>query len=166
MKNNAKENRQVGFTLIEIMMVIALIGILSIVTIVSMRSRQNQNKLKVAQAETEAIIKQAQSYALQGKKQGNVVPKYYGIKFSADGKSYSFCINSNDLDVDCSNPIESYQFKNGVMLSAGQGTQISFDVPYGNCRLSSASDNLTVTFKLDNSSRGMIINKGGAITEN
>ncbi len=167
-KNQIKKNKQKqsGFTLIEILLVVALIGILSVVTINSMKSGQNQNKLKAAQAETEAIIKLAQSYALQGRKQGNIVPKYYGVKFSVDGKSYSFCSNLNDADVDCNNLIESYQFKNGVMLSAGQGTQVSFDVPFGNCRLSSASDNLTLTFKFDNNSRGILINKGGAITEN
>ena len=160
------KKKEKGFTLIEILIVVALIGILSVVSITSMKSGQDQNKLKAAQAETESIIKLAQSYALQGKKQGNIVPKYYGVKFSVDGKNYSFCSNLNDTDVDCNNLIENYQFKNGVMLSAGQGTQISFDIPYGNCRLSSASDNLTLTFKFDNNSRGIIVNKGGAITEN
>ena len=164
MKKNRR--KQLGFTLIELMVIVAIIGIMTTIGFVSLKSGQNKNKLKSAQAEITATIKLAQSYALQGKKDNNdIVPKYYGVRFSADGKSYIFCSNSNATDTACSNPVGTYPLKNGVVLSAGQGSLVSFNVPYGNCSLSSGGS-LVIKVKIDSDEKTITINPGGSITEN
>ena len=162
MKKNSQ--KQKGFTLIELMIIVAMIGIMTTVGFVSLKSGQNQAKLKATQAEIATMIKLAQSYALQGKKQGAVMPKYYGVKFSADGKSYVFCSSGNAADLACNNSIETHSFSSGIALSVGQGTLLWFDIPNGNCKLSSGGS-LLLKLKLDSNEKTITINAGGSITE-
>ena len=165
-QKSKNKQQQKGFTLIELMVMIAVVGIMTTVGFVSLKSGQNKNKLKSAQAEITAMIKLAQSYALQGKKDNNdAVPKYYGVKFSADGKSYVFCSSSNATDYGCNNSIETHPFSGGINLSVGQNSLIWFDIPNGNCKLSSAGS-LLLTLKLDSNEKTITVSPGGSITEN
>ena len=160
-----KRQKQNGFTFIELMTVVAIIGIMTTVGFASLKTGQNQTKLKTAQAEIVALIKLAQSDALQGKEQGTVTPKYYGVKFSADGKSYIFCSNSNDADPNCSNFLQTYPLAGRVAISSGQNSLVRFDVPHGNCYLSSGST-LVVSLGIDSNTKTITISAGGAIAEN
>lgn len=160
-----KKIRKNGFTLIELMIIVAIIGIMTTVGFVSLKSGQNQAKLKATQTEIVALVKLAQSYALQGKKQGAVVPEYYGVKFSVDGSGYVFCSSSDSMDASCNNSIETHQFSDGVSMDLGRGSLVWFDVPFGNCRLSSVGS-LQLQLILDDAEKNIIISPGGSITEN
>jgi prepilin-type N-terminal cleavage/methylation domain-containing protein len=164
-KKTTKKTIKKGFTLIELMIIIAIIGTMTTVGFVSLKSGQNQAKLKATQAEIATMIKLAQSYALQGKKQGAVVPEYYGLKFSVDGTGYIFCSSSDATDLNCSNSIETHLFGGEIVLSAGQGSLLWFDIPNGNCQLSSAGS-LLLTLKLDSNEKSITVSPGGSITEN
>jgi len=77
-----------GFSFIELLTVIAIIGIMSAVAFVSLSSSKSSAKLSAAQREVAGAIKLAQSYALQGRMEtdeaggsGLAVPCGYGFHF-------------------------------------------------------------------------------------
>jgi len=72
-----------GFTLLELIVVIAIIGIMTSVGLVSLVPAKKQIALKTAQNEVTSAIKLAQSYALQGKSiQGVSDICGYGFEFT------------------------------------------------------------------------------------
>lgn len=101
-----------AFTLIELMAVIAIIGIMSAVAFVSLNSTKSASRLKTAQREVTSIIKLAQTYALQGKNQeypvGSgtfITPCGYGFRFkdTSDITNYEIFYNiaENNINQDC-----------------------------------------------------------------
>ena len=85
MQNIAKKHR--GFSFIELLTVISIIGIMSAVAFVSLSSSKSSAKLSAAQREVAGAIKLAQSYTLQGRMETNengsglAVPCGYGFHF-------------------------------------------------------------------------------------
>lgn len=157
-KNYKIAKKHKAVTLIELLAVIAIIGIMTAVTIVSMNSGKTQAKLKAAQSEVASSIKLAQSYALQGREQAGVTPRYYGIKFT-DDKTFVLCGGN----ATCDDSVEIYQLKDGVILTNDPLPAISFNVPHGNSNLPA---DLTLTFMLNSGSKSITISKSGSITEN
>jgi prepilin-type N-terminal cleavage/methylation domain-containing protein len=86
-----KNKKNQGFSLMELMMVIAIIGIMTVVGFASTSSIKKNSLLRASQNEIASAIKLVQSYALQGKTindAGNwVVPCEYGFEFT-DKSSY------------------------------------------------------------------------------
>ncbi|MFA5962307.1 MAG: prepilin-type N-terminal cleavage/methylation domain-containing protein [Parcubacteria group bacterium] len=154
-----RKKRQKGFTFVEVIIVIGIVGIMLSIGFVSLRPAQDLAKLKAAQSEVAADIKQAQSNALQGKMTGGSVPKYYGVRFNADGKTYYLCY-SNIL-TSCNNIIYTQKLKDGVASNAG-GKMMMFDVPNGNYK----SAALVITFTLNTKTKTVTIGANGSIAQN
>lgn len=76
-----------GFTFLELVIIISIIGIGASVAIVSLNSSKSYAKLKAAQADTATAIKMAQSFALQGKTQSGEKACGYGFRFT-DNQNY------------------------------------------------------------------------------
>jgi len=128
----------------ELLLVIAIIGIMATAGFVSLSSNQTNTKLQAAQREVASVIKLTQSYALQGKvaddKIGHMVtPCGYGFRF-IDSTHYEIFYNTwttggagyytdcTKMNTDFNNrhwkngtphsqTMESYQLNNGVTLS-------------------------------------------------
>jgi prepilin-type N-terminal cleavage/methylation domain-containing protein len=158
-----------GVTLLELLIVIGIISIMSAVVYVSFTPARNQARLKAAQTEVVATIKQAQSYALQGKmaisgtKSGQV-PARYGFKFLSDNQTYRifYCTACGGLDDET---VEEFSLaSNGVSLTspAYGSTRFDMDVPNGNYCLPSS---LSMTLGLSGISKTITVEKGGSITE-
>lgn len=103
MKTHFKSYRAV--TMIELLMVMAIISIMTTVGIASWQSSQADAKLRTAQREVAATVKLAQSYALQGKMQddgsGNMVtPCGYGFMFTSS-TAYQIFYNLPPAGTDC-----------------------------------------------------------------
>ena len=143
-----------GFTLLEAVITIAIIGILSGIGIVSLTSSRNQAKLKSAQTEVAATIKLAQSYALQGKNCDGNMPS-----------SYKFHIRNNkDYSIRCNDSIdvENYSLSGGVTL-APVGGFISFDVPNANTNIPLGT---SINFQSGSAIGTISINSHGGVTIN
>jgi len=144
----------------ELLIVIAIIGIMTTVGLVSLSSSRTNTKLQAAQREVASVIKLTQSYALQGKVaddgtgSGNMItPCGYGFRFKDSG-SYEIFYNNWTTGgwgkTDCtsmngdfndrywkngpphSKTLASFQLNNGVTLSSSvAATEIYFTVPDG-----------------------------------
>ena len=108
-----------GFTLLELLVVIAMIGILSSVLIVNLSGTKSNAKLRAAQREVASAIKQAHSWALEGKRFNNATPvKCWGVCIP-DDSSYKIIYNDvgNDCN-DCSKAAETYSLSGGAKFDA------------------------------------------------
>lgn len=59
---NLKNTKQSGFTIVELLIVIVVIGILAAITIVAFNGIQNRGKLSSAQSTANAVLKKAEAY--------------------------------------------------------------------------------------------------------
>lgn len=170
---------------VEMMIVIAIIGIIASVTIASFQPGRSSTRLKAAQREIVATIKLAQSYALNGKKQGGTTPCGYGFRFS-DSSHYeifynprggSSCVAKNSdpnqrhyLDSTNTPAAESFALSNNVTLNSLVGdTEIYFTIPHANVYDEAGSSYLspqTLTFIFGGATKTITINPGGYVNEN
>jgi prepilin-type N-terminal cleavage/methylation domain-containing protein len=157
-----------GFTVVEILVVIAIMLIMLSVALVSMRSASDNAKVKSAQREVASAIRLAQSDALQGKTMPSVgLPQCYVFKFTS-ATAYGIYYNNTDACPaanDQASPIESYTLNSGVKLTSPSlyaNTRITFSVPHGEA--SNAR-----TFVISNSSKSLsknvYVKTGGSVTE-
>ncbi|MCX6761804.1 MAG: GspH/FimT family pseudopilin [Candidatus Moranbacteria bacterium] len=149
-----------GFSFVELMVVIAIIGIMVAVVTVSFGGSRATTRLKAAQDEVTSAIKLAQSYALQGKiPAAGVKPSAYGFKFTSN-QSYQIFYVAGGVET----ALETYSLSDkGVTLTspAPASTRLTFDLPNGNFGGNSG----TLTFTYSGKSRQIDISSGGAVVE-
>lgn len=114
-----KTKNKNGFTLIEVMVVIAIIGIMTSISIVSFVTSRRNAALEAASREVESVLREAQNYALSGKNLTN--PSCTGFNVRNQGVSNYILFNN------CINM--PFSLKNGVVFS-NSGT-IRFVIPHG-----------------------------------
>lgn len=175
-------------TLIEMMTVIAIIGIITSVTIVSFQSGRADSRLRAAQREVAATIKLAQGYALQGKTQAGEVPCGYGFRFT-DTDSYEIFYNLLTGYTDCTEQnevagkrhwidaesiqAEPLELNNGVVLNTAVDvndnfTEIFFTVPHANAYKNDGSlydSPKIIEFNFAGIPKSITINEGGFVSE-
>lgn len=166
-----------GFTLIEIIISIGIIGILAATAIISMGPARSEAKLEMAQKEASSEIALAKAYALQGKTQGGTTPCGYGVYFS--GANYRIYYNS---DTDCetvnteasgsgkrkhsssSHELDTKTFSTGI--TATGNADVYFTVP--NARVHNSAGTLgSISFSLtdaSNNSKRVSVSDSGLIT--
>jgi prepilin-type N-terminal cleavage/methylation domain-containing protein len=173
-----------GFTFLELILVIAIIGIMSATSIVSLGALKVRANLKSAQSEVSATIETAKSYALQGKKQNGNTACGYGFRFK-DNKNYEIFYNKLSLS-DCATQnannaylhhrassisVFSGKLVNNVTLSspASNFTEIFFTIPHANVYNNTGSifNGSTFVFQANASnSKKIVIDKRASITSN
>lgn len=131
MKKNNKNKK--GFSFIELMITIAIMAIMSTITLVSMNKGRELWAVKTAAREVAATVRETQNYALTGK----------GLTASSVSCSYIFFWTTNSGNYGLKPPpagckVASYTLKNGVKFpGSGSTNSISFSVPFS---LSSSAD--------------------------
>lgn len=152
--NGAKK----GVTLIEMVIAIAIIGIMATATVFSLNENKNAKQAEVAAREVAASIRQVQNSALNGKQDGgNPLRKICGYGFyfaNALPNEYKFFYNYTDNAGDCAAISRDYNaeaptyvfetktFQGGTVISAGMETSaIYFDLPFTNVSYNGAAIN-------------------------
>lgn len=176
-----------GFTLVEVIIVVAIIGILSSVSLYSLTSSRNNKDLRTAQREISSSVSLARSYALQGIAIPNSTagaPCGYGFRFVSPESyeifyiktsssntcanfSYSGCLNSGSNCV----RLEEYTLSGNVRIKEDiAGTEIYFSVPHGDAYQNSGalfSDRtLTIETSSGSATKTIMIGASGSVVEN
>ena len=153
---NKRKTKLNGFNLLELMIVIAIIGVMSVVGIVSLNNSRYFSKLKSAQEEVSATLKTAQNYALQGKAQSSEVCGY-GFHFIPNQRYEIFYnkLNSTNKDCQTQNTNPAYLHHRGdSVVSDGP-----FQLPKGTILKSPAISNTELFFSIP---RANVFNRNGA----
>jgi type II secretory pathway pseudopilin PulG len=161
MKKRYKKN--FGFTIVELLVIIAIMGIMLAVGMISLTKGSSDAKIISAQREVASAIRTAKSYALQGKTVSGNAPMYWGFKFTNDT---SYEIFSNDGSSDTQR--EAYTLSNGVKRdnpASAADTRVIFSVPNGDISFSSGSS-LNLNLNLGTSNKAVGVASGGVVTEN
>ncbi|HCP09002.1 MAG TPA: hypothetical protein DIT25_04360 [Candidatus Moranbacteria bacterium] len=109
-----------GFSLPELMIVIAIIGIMSGVALVSLSGSKEKKEVETAAREVEAAIRETQNGALTGKGVGASPGCYFN--FFYDKAAGTFGTDGGCMNV-------TYKLNNGVAFS-GSGS-FGFSIPFG-----------------------------------
>ncbi len=89
MKPNSKNTTQAGFTLSELIVVIAIIGLLSTLVVVNFNQQRARRSVLLAQNETVTNARKVQSYALSSRDiNATTKPSFYYLQLTTDQKSY------------------------------------------------------------------------------
>lgn len=116
MKKNSKNKK--GFSLIELMITVAIMAIMSTITLVSMNKGRELWAVQTAAGEVAATVREAQNYALTGKGLKNKTAScVFRFRWVIDYPNYFM--------EDCKD--QSYVLKNGVIFS--NDGNIDFGVP-------------------------------------
>lgn len=121
-----------GFTLIEMLVVISIIGMLSALTMVNYKERENKSRTEAQAQKFASILKQAQSMALAGETVEGVRPTGFGI-YIINSTSYVLFADMNGnmvRDLPTDNDIQIYTLTNNVTMSSLL-TNIVFNLPTG-----------------------------------
>lgn len=110
-----------GFTLLELMIVIAIIGTMASVTLTYLGGSRKDRELEVAAREVAAAVREAQNNALTGKNASSTCSSYV---FTYGGSNYSVSNNS-----ECINSPIQYTLKNRVTFQ--NSGSLSFSIPFG-----------------------------------
>lgn len=123
-----------GFTVVEILVVIVVIGILAAITLVTYNGIQSRAQLNVAQADMRSVGQTAEVFKVENKRSPSSAADFTQVLKNAnlydstrtDAKSYAICADTMGYAFVAWNPIVQ-TYKNGDTLylySAGQGPQI------------------------------------------
>jgi len=130
-----------GFTLIEVMVVIALIGIMTAITFVSFSGRRDDEALKASAREVAAALRMTQSDALAGVKEpGNDNGLcFHEAKWEDDHTYGTYIAHLKSGGADCNNPFDlvqdpykkgDFSLSDGVVFDSSDWV-VSFRVPRG-----------------------------------
>lgn len=133
-----------GFTLIEMMIVIAIVGIMTAIVMTSLNTGRTRKALETSAHEFAGAVREAQNYSLSGRQiSGNDVCAF-SLKW-VDDSTYSLGYTVSGSCGAVPTAILSYSLKNAVTL--GSFNTISFSIPFGAISYSgSASGPLQVSF--------------------
>jgi prepilin-type N-terminal cleavage/methylation domain-containing protein len=147
-KNKNKMKNEKGMTLLEMIIVIAIIGMMTGIAIVQLGRSRVDTRLRAAQTEVASTIKLAQSFAIQGKAQSAPICGY-GIRFTAND-TYEIFYQPLGGNTDCEDKNsphydydtleaslvtgEQHKLPEGVVLDPLllEGSVIFFDIPHAN----------------------------------
>lgn len=175
-----KNNRNIryrGFTFVEVIVVIAIIGILSAITIVSFGPISKRTKLNASADEVSSAMNLAKGYALQGRMpEGFTSICGYGFKFTSTTQYQIFYYYHYDGsgNLDCSSrdsftetAVDAQTLKIGTVLNSpapGATATIYFSIPRATTVFFPANPNFNIIYSGSSSIQKTItVNTNGLI---
>lgn len=122
--------RTKGFTLIEVMAVMAIIGVMSAMVFTSLRSGKEQKTVEGEARKVAAAIREVQNYALTGKQIGGSVSCKFGIMPLTAGDSQIILTESHRTGSSCSTGISAAAAIPGMTINLSNGVTFSNDLDY------------------------------------
>jgi prepilin-type N-terminal cleavage/methylation domain-containing protein len=173
------KNKKSGFTIIEFIVVIAIITIISGFMVVNFRKGEGTNKLLRVSQQVVQGIRESQNMALSSSEQTGQIYDYYGVHFnkvSMPGSFYIFASSTNAV-YDSGEQVKTINLEEGIVidsLSGGDQMDISFSSPYAMVVFNPAapSHNVSIIIKIQGTScpssncRTITINESGWININ
>ncbi len=114
-------SKQKGFTLIELIVVIALMAVIATLFLANYNGLRGPRNLKIAQNLLATNIRKTQSYILSARNvvAGGTTPaKYYGLQFTANSTQY--VIQSIDTNYNLNSALETVALPGGITISSIQ----------------------------------------------
>jgi prepilin-type N-terminal cleavage/methylation domain-containing protein len=182
MKNKNNKKHRNGFSLVELLVAVFIIAAISAISFFALRGTRGATQLRASQREVAAVIRLAQSYAIQGKTQliggEQKVPCGYGFRFISNNEYQIFynepptgagescqIMNNPCAPDDCkynssSKSLEGFSLKGNVVLdSPGYLTSsLYFSVPNSIAYDNNGSLISSVSYILKYDDLGKIIN--------
>jgi Tfp pilus assembly protein FimT len=122
-----------GFSLLELVVIMAMTSIMTSVTVVAISSTKNKTELDTSANEVKSILREVQNYALTGKISGSESCVEYKFEAISSSENYEI-IGLNDSGTVCGFSV-NYNLNGGVVFE--NNVDISFLAPYAT---SGASD--------------------------
>lgn len=148
-----------GFTFIEVIVVMAIIGIMAGIVAVSFKTGRVEKELETNAREFAGVVREAQNYALTGKQfKTDTSPCRFQVEWSES--SYKLIYYYKDASGNCNQPLTmvTYPLKNGVTF--GNSGNLFFTVPHADF-----SGNTSATFSKSQNNYFVCISSDGRITD-
>lgn len=104
-----------GFTLIELIVVIGLMGIFTAAVLVNFNSQRGPRNLRIAQNEIVTNLRKVQSYALSSRDSKNGPAKYYILNLNKTESTYN--IGAIQTDYSFTTDVETIKLPDGITIS-------------------------------------------------
>lgn len=163
--------RQKGFTLFEMMVVVAIIAIIAILVLVRFRAGEQQYKLSQAAQRMVIDLRQAQTMAMSGAETidpdtGSPYTQIggYGIAGTAGGQSYELFLYEQKDTSGCpsgtKHQIEAVDLYKGIILTSnsnlGQTASVFFAPPNPTACIDGSSSNDSIEYTLTQQNGGSV----------
>lgn len=153
MKQTQKLKNQKGFTIIELLVVLAIMGLFLGAVLVNYARTRGPRNLRIAQNEMVTNIRKVQSYVLSSRNTSEGPVKYYVLKFDEENPT-QYILQAVQQDyANFSNAVETFNLPTGITISAidtqqpyGSSTvdsrcaQIAFSLPFNKMFLDTTCD--------------------------
>jgi len=153
--------KNTGVTLIELIVVMAILGIMASITTISFGSSRDKRAVETNARQFAAVVRLAQNYALSGKQAPGVIITC-GYQVSNNGSAYFIKALKIGASGACDEDLvisELYTLNQGVAMTIATDV-VSFEIPYG--KKSGAS---SFTFSKGASSHYVCINTKGEVKD-
>jgi prepilin-type N-terminal cleavage/methylation domain-containing protein len=143
----------IGFTIIELLVVVAVIGVISTMLVVNWRQGEKQYLLQRTAQEMVQNIRKAQDMALTSSRHECEIPDNYGVYFTTQSPgSYKIFADKNDNNQydGADSDVENIDIESGIEISALSSEpklHLTFSLPDAFVYISPSATSATITIK-------------------